>query len=891
MADYKNILNPHTGRLTKVLDAESILDTDAYLTTQVTQKIYVDGARTDSYTPNGSITKPYKTITNALNSITDNAYEKQYVIDVAPYIYNEQITLKSFIYLEGHGEDATRIKYNDDVVIAPTSMGWYGSSLFNLSVECSSIDISKCALRVQNAGSVGISKVNLYATKTGIICEGGYFLAKESGILSGTDAIQVQNGAYVFLRDFEATSGDDPNWDLNIVSGGYVWLSSGCRFYYSRINNLGTIDYVEKASLIDNDSSVTGDTVKDALETLDSKNLEDLTDIQFDSGTPTDGQVLTYDTVSGKWKAEDPSSGGDIPVTKILYVDSERIDAYTEDGSLNKPYKTITSANAVASAGDIIYVLAGTYSANITTVQGVIYYAHTGHYNTSKVIMTGTFGIAVDDVYIIGFDFQSPTSHAVQVLNTSIDNLHILKNRIYNAGNDPILFNSTPTVAHTNIYINDNYIEKVDGASDSGIWFYHVTGGEIKNNIIWTIGYNGIIADGIQNVIISGNDFRSCGQSGIQIANSPSSNTIVENNYFYNNNTASSSDKGGIAIYPNTDDLKIRYNIFDSNYNGFSVRDKVGTTNSDVLVNYNEFINSANYGIQNLAQSGGNLNAKWNWFGDSSGCDDDDGVINGTGDKITTNVVAEPFKNYGNRATDIRNDSSVSGSTVKDALDELDSNILWENISGGVITPKSINIIDINEIQTSEDLLINCGTNKTLKLDKPVYKDINLASSMLNLPVATQPDEVQIIDKNGANTGMYTWGFDIDESVSGIFEIQHDYKEGTDLSFHIHWGGNDAPTGTDYVKWELTYTLVRDFNVFDAVTIKTIESSYDTQYEWIRSDFPVIDGTNIKIGDQLFFKIKRITADGDTYSGDALVATLGVHYQVDTIGSREITTK
>jgi len=372
------------------------------------------------------------------------------------------------------------------------------------------------------------------------------------------------------------------------------------------------------------------------------------------------------------WEAVVTGGGGSsTPVTKIIYVDCNRIDTYIEDGSFTKPFKTITAANNVANAGCLIKVFTGTYTANITTKQGVIYYANSGDYNTSQVIMTGTFGIGVSNVSIVGFDFQSPSSHAIQVLSVSIDNLYILKNRIYNSGNDPILFNSTPEVAHTNVYINGNYIEKVDGTSDSGIWFYHVTGGEIKDNTIWNIGYNGIIADGIKDIVISGNDIRNCGQSGIQIASSEEANTIVEHNYFYGNNTSLSSDKGGMAIYPSADDLKIRHNIFDSNYNGFTVRNKAGVVSADIFINYNKFINSTNYGIMNLAQSGGDLNAKWNWFGDSSGCNDDEGIVNGTGDAITTNVVAEPIKTYGNRATDIRNDSSVTGVTVKDALDNL----------------------------------------------------------------------------------------------------------------------------------------------------------------------------------------------------------------------------
>jgi hypothetical protein len=35
----------------------------------------------------------------------------------------------------------------------------------------------------------------------------------------------------------------------------------------------------------------------------------------------------------------------------------------------------------------------------------------------------------------------------------------------------------------------------------------------------------------------------------------------------------------------------------------------------------------------------------------------------------------------------------------------------------------------------------------------------------------------------------------------------------------------------------------------------------------------------------------RITAAGDAFSGEALVASLGIHYQVDTLGSRQVGTK
>ena len=51
------------------------------------------------------------------------------------------------------------------------------------------------------------------------------------------------------------------------------------------------------------------------------------------------------------------------------------------------------------------------------------------------------------------------------------------------------------------------------------------------------------------------------------------------------------------------------------------------------------------------------------------------------------------------------------------------------------------------------------------------------------------------------------------------------------------------------------------------------------------------DGTPVRIGDQFLFTLERVAATGDAYAGDALVATVGIHYECDTVGSREIITK
>ena len=176
--------------------------------------------------------------------------------------------------------------------------------------------------------------------------------------------------------------------------------------------------------------------------------------------------------------------------------------------------------------------------------------------------------------------------------------------------------------------------------------------------------------------------------------------------------------------------------------------------------------------------------------------------------------------------------------------------------------------------------------------DAIAYKDLNIGGYLLTRPTSGAPDIVNFLDEAGADTAIPTYAFAIGEKVSGGFELQHDYAEGTDLVFHVHWEGIAAPTGTDNVQWRLTYILMRGGETLNAaVTIDSPDTIFDTQYETVRTDFAAITGTNFKIGDQFMFTLERVAATGDAYAGDALIGTAGIHYQVNTIGSRTITTK
>jgi hypothetical protein len=179
-----------------------------------------------------------------------------------------------------------------------------------------------------------------------------------------------------------------------------------------------------------------------------------------------------------------------------------------------------------------------------------------------------------------------------------------------------------------------------------------------------------------------------------------------------------------------------------------------------------------------------------------------------------------------------------------------------------------------------------------------VFNDANVGSLVLQTG-GTLPGIVEILDNDGDATGIYTRGFAVGEQGSGSIEVPHDYKEGTNLTFHVHWGANVAPVGgTDNVKFRLVYSLSRDSNTFpDSVTVDK-EVAYTTRYNWLRTDLTAINGAtagiaggDVKIGDQFSFTLSRIAASADEFGGEALVATIGFHYECDTVGSRTITAK
>lgn len=142
--------------------------------------------------------------------------------------------------------------------------------------------------------------------------------------------------------------------------------------------------------------------------------------------------------------------------------------------------------------------------------------------------------------------------------------------------------------------------------------------------------------------------------------------------------------------------------------------------------------------------------------------------------------------------------------------------------------------------------------------------------------------------------GFIGTGVQVNE-LNTTFEIMHDYQQGTDLSIHIHWCGENNTAGN--VRWYVDYVVMPVGSEAPALTtIDVIVANpglgLNNRAIQTITGVGTITGTGLTIGRIIAMTIRRNPADtSDTYTGRAILLSPGVHYQIDTLGSRQITTK
>lgn len=195
------------------------------------------------------------------------------------------------------------------------------------------------------------------------------------------------------------------------------------------------------------------------------------------------------------------------------------------------------------------------------------------------------------------------------------------------------------------------------------------------------------------------------------------------------------------------------------------------------------------------------------------------------------------------------------------------------------------------EIHSPNDLSINCGSPYTVELQQPVWDDLFTPFDSAKVPAAAAPTWA------GFTGSLNAYTFGVDDKLEMTTELLHGYKEGTWVELHVHWANNGAIEYDQNVRWEVGHSIINSGvgSAFPSPTyvsavqsVPSGASSLTNQYLTVGS----VDGSTTKVGAIIKAQVKRVAAGvGSELAEDPFGLILGVHYQVDTMGSREMIDK
>jgi hypothetical protein len=396
-------------------------------TPQVTHTIYVDNARTDDYTPDGTIEKPFLSVQDAHDSITGTpSITNTYGIAVAlGHQYTGTLNIsKDYISIFGHGM-SKGAGFKGTLNITSKHLTLQGIHLtgtssatrdcyINLSqtgdflLEIKDCRLSYCTMAIEATGTSG-QLSNSYVQVTGanglwlqntITCTG---IKGTLALVGGLYAVNTLNAYNCYLVMGAAVADTNTinleSGTLAELGGGFperntTNLKTGATLYadglfagnslltgYKNVlsNTGGTLHLLTSGSGISNDSSVSGATVKDALETLaSSSGGMDIHGLTEESGIVSIDQLAFYDesaTANRKIPFSDFNSA-----LNLSYSPWTEVTAFTATPTSTSTITTTSDLSGTIKAGfPLKYTIGGTtyygivvaITSNLITVGGI----------------------------------------------------------------------------------------------------------------------------------------------------------------------------------------------------------------------------------------------------------------------------------------------------------------------------------------------------------------------------------------------------------------------------------------------------------------------------------------------------------------------------------------
>lgn len=192
---------------------------------------------------------------------------------------------------------------------------------------------------------------------------------------------------------------------------------------------------------------------------------------------------------------------------------------------------------------------------------------------------------------------------------------------------------------------------------------------------------------------------------------------------------------------------------------------------------------------------------------------------------------------------------------------------------------------------TNAELTPEQPTDYNPYLGDGMWDDLVIPASLINPSGSAAPPSIDDAD------GTLLFSNTADNTVAIIFQLPHSWKEGTDVSFHIHWAKTTSAAGN--VNWQVKYKWCNIGATFDAYTVLysgvvSVPDSNIAERQALQS-FPtatgLISGSGKKISSILNVWLQRTTGGTDTYGAPTRLISADLHIQKDGNGSRQMLIK
>lgn len=206
--------------------------------------------------------------------------------------------------------------------------------------------------------------------------------------------------------------------------------------------------------------------------------------------------------------------------------------------------------------------------------------------------------------------------------------------------------------------------------------------------------------------------------------------------------------------------------------------------------------------------------------------------------------------------------------------------VYYDGVNGNIDT----------DIVTPSDLTIDCGAEKTVVLEVPVYEDLQVSISNIRIPTSNAPTERLYAGGISGGVTFPFLGFDVNDYIYFDVQTSHTMKLNTILDNHIHFTLPNTTDIGDKFKFQLDVIAAGLDTAWEVPTGSpyngehTVATDDNTHHRLL--EVADIAASNDTVSTVYKCKLTRIAASSDEYASEVYITFSDCHYQRDTVGSR-----